>query len=191
MFIRSERLFLRPGWPEDWTELLKQIDDWAVIAQLIEMAETAKAPTIPAYPEVSDRRFPQFVVTLPTCNAPDDDGARAIGCAGLLSSEHGGELVYWIAPEYWGQGYATEAVRALLSLARTLGHRQIVALGHADNAASGRVLAKLGFHATGETTLRKCRARGVLTAPLVLRCDLGEPSDCDGGMVGDSARHAA
>ena len=25
MFIRSERLFLRPGWPEDWNELFGEI----------------------------------------------------------------------------------------------------------------------------------------------------------------------
>ena len=24
MFIRSERLFLRPAWPEDWQELLER-----------------------------------------------------------------------------------------------------------------------------------------------------------------------
>ena len=27
MFIRSERLFLRPGWPEEWAELLALIDE--------------------------------------------------------------------------------------------------------------------------------------------------------------------
>ncbi len=25
MFMRSERLFLRPGWPEDWEELLSRV----------------------------------------------------------------------------------------------------------------------------------------------------------------------
>ena len=38
MFFRSERLFLRPGWPEDWQELLAQIADEAVVKNL------AKAP---------------------------------------------------------------------------------------------------------------------------------------------------
>ena len=27
MFIRSERLFLRPGWPEDWSAILQQVAD--------------------------------------------------------------------------------------------------------------------------------------------------------------------
>ena len=34
MFIRSERLFLRPGWPEEWAELLALIDDQGVVRNL-------------------------------------------------------------------------------------------------------------------------------------------------------------
>ena len=37
MFIRSERLFLRPGWPEDWQELLGQIDDESVARNLAQV----------------------------------------------------------------------------------------------------------------------------------------------------------
>ena len=34
MFIRSERLFLRPGWPEDWAELLTAINDESIVRNL-------------------------------------------------------------------------------------------------------------------------------------------------------------
>ena len=34
MFIRSKRLFLRPGWPEDWTELYTAINDEGVVRNL-------------------------------------------------------------------------------------------------------------------------------------------------------------
>ena len=34
MFIRSERLFLRPGWPEDWQELEPLIADEKVVRNL-------------------------------------------------------------------------------------------------------------------------------------------------------------
>jgi RimJ/RimL family protein N-acetyltransferase len=193
MFIRSERLFLRPGWSEDWSELLGRITDWAVVGQLMSMAETAKAHVVQAYTDVIDRRFPQFVVTLPSCDRlsrdlPGPDSSRAIGCAGLVPGEHGGELVYWIAPEYCGQGYATEAVRAVLSVAKTLGHREITALDRPDNAASGRVLAKLGFRATGDTSLRVCRASGILIAPQVHSCDLRSGNV---GLGNEAARYAA
>ena len=34
MFFRSERLFLRPGWPEDWDELTARIADPAIVRNL-------------------------------------------------------------------------------------------------------------------------------------------------------------
>ena len=74
-----------------------------------------------------------------------------IGSVGL--GRHGDdiELGYWIARSHWGQGYATEAARAVLGLAEALGHRRIFAGHFADNPASGRVLAKAGFSADWRT----------------------------------------
>ena len=171
MFIRSERLFLRPGWPEDRTDLLARGDHWAAAGKLICIPDTALGQSAPTRNE----RYPMFLVTLPT-----GDGSRLVGCVGLVGADRGAELVYWIAPEHWGQGYASEAARALLRLARTLGHRQIAAMQFQDNAASGRVLEKIGFRPTDETCRRLCPARGTLATALVHRRDLGEPSDCDG-----------
>ena len=34
MFIRSERLFLRPAWAEDWADVLAAISDEAVLRNL-------------------------------------------------------------------------------------------------------------------------------------------------------------
>ena len=156
MFIRSERLFLRPGWPEDWAELLGAIGDEGIVRNLA----TAPWPygmkdamTFTHLPQV--HMLPHFFVTLPT-----GEGARLIGCVGL--SQHGDdvELGYWIARSHWRQGYATEAARAMLRLAAALGHRRIVAGHFADNPASGRVLQNAGFRPTGRTELRFSRARG-------------------------------
>lgn len=182
MFIRSERLFLRPGWSEDCEELGSRIDEGVVV-------RTAHKLFAPASLNIHDRHLPRFLVTL-----PDGEGTRVIGCVGLLDEEHSAELIYWISPEYWGQGYATEAGEAVLSLARTLGYRQITAHDFVDNAASKRVLGKLGFRVTGETCLRLCLARGALGMSRVHRRELGQPSDSDGSATdfgNDGARHAA
>ena len=181
MFIRSERLFLRPGWSEDWEEVLRQINKLSVLRQLACDAEAARN----LMADVSNHRCPQFLITLPS-----GDGSRLIGCVGLHGGEHGAELVYWIAPEHCGQGYATEAGRAVLSLAGTLGHRQIAAIHFADNTASDRVLRKLDFQATGEICRRLCPARGVVAASLVHRRDLSDSSDCN-GSTDHRARFAA
>ena len=116
MFIRSERLFLRPGWPEDWPELLARIGDEGVVKNL------AKVP--------------------------------------------------------WP--YTADDARAVLRLARTLGHRRIVAKHFTDNPASGRVLAKLGFKPSGEVRPSYSLARGSEAPAMVHSVEFGASSDCDG-----------
>jgi len=56
---------------------------------------------------------------------------------------------YWIGAAYRGRGYATEAGLACIVHARKLGVRQMVAETFPGNAASERVLAKLGFKPQG------------------------------------------
>jgi [ribosomal protein S5]-alanine N-acetyltransferase len=69
--------------------------------------------------------------------APDEDGVV--------------EIAYGIAPSHRGQGYATEAARALVSFAlERVDVRSIRAHTKPENDASGRVLAKCGFHQVGE-----------------------------------------
>lgn len=70
-----------------------------------------------------------------------------IGFAGFLRSEVGDPgLVYGIHPDFCGQGYATEAARAVLDYAlRELGFSNIKADVDEPNMASRRVLEKLGM----------------------------------------------
>lgn len=181
MFIRSERLFLRPGWPEDWQELLGRIDDKAVVMNLARTPWPYTADDARWFvDQPQDSRCPHFFVTLPTSMAP----AAIIGCVGLTRGDAGVELGYWIAREHWGRGFATEAARATLSLARTLGHRRIAASHFLDNPASAKVLRKLGFQPTGQVVQRHSLARGT-SAPAALHAlDLGSPCDCDGNDDG-------
>jgi RimJ/RimL family protein N-acetyltransferase len=88
---------------------------------------------------------------------------RLVGHCGLLDKEIEGrlevELVYVIASAAWGQGFATEAGRAIRDHALTaLDCRRLVALIHPDNAASERVAGKLGFRFEREVL----RPRGTL-----------------------------
>ena len=70
-------------------------------------------------------------------------------------------LGYWLAEPYWGQGFMTEAVRALVSHAfRRLGCEEIQSGAYADNPGSQRILEKVGFTATG-TAQHFCQTRGM------------------------------
>lgn len=61
-----------------------------------------------------------------------------------------GEIGYMIGFEHWGDGYATEAARALLKLGfETLHLHRIYANAISENSASLRVLEKIGMRREG------------------------------------------
>lgn len=169
MFYRSARLFLRPVWPEDWQHVWQGIADEGITRNLA----TAPWPYTPSHARefVSlphDATCPRFLLT-----RPSEDGA-VIGCAGLGPHEGKVQLGYWIARPYWGRGYATEAARAVLEIARMLGHEQIVASHFLDNPASGKVLRKAGFRPTGRVEPHQSLARGGEADAAIYVCDLDE-----------------
>lgn len=79
---------------------------------------------------------------------------QIIGCCGFnrLEDSDALELVFHFAKAHWGNGYATEAAEACVSYAkRVLRPPQMVAWTHPLNAASRRILEKLGFEQRGHT----------------------------------------
>jgi RimJ/RimL family protein N-acetyltransferase len=60
------------------------------------------------------------------------------------------EIGYWLGVPFWGNGYATEAARALIDhVFDTHGHAMLAAGARISNPASRRVLEKCGFQWTG------------------------------------------
>lgn len=71
-------------------------------------------------------------------------------CFKGLSAEGIAEIGYGLLPEYWGKGYATEAVGAAVEWASGQpGVKRIEAETEPDNVASQRVLEKVGFRPNG------------------------------------------
>ena len=71
-----------------------------------------------------------------------------IGLCGLIKRDTlpDPDLGFAFLPGYWRQGYAVEAARAVLERGATaLGLRRVVAITSLDNAASIRLLEKVGF----------------------------------------------
>jgi [ribosomal protein S5]-alanine N-acetyltransferase len=52
---------------------------------------------------------------------------------------------YVLAKDSWGKGYATEALTAIVDVARGIGVRRLTALCHIEHRVSQRVLEKCGF----------------------------------------------
>jgi RimJ/RimL family protein N-acetyltransferase len=83
----------------------------------------------------------------------------ALGQAGMLRCAIDGvpeiEIGWWLAPFAWGQGYATEAARALRDFAfGQLGLDHLSIVLHAENARSVKVARRLGGVYAGEALYR-------------------------------------
>ena len=86
----------------------------------------------------TDNDFP-WAITL-------KDSDELIGMVGLRINEFKADLGYVIGQPWWGQGYATEAVQAIVdwALAQPSIYR-VWAMCDVDNLASARVLEKVGM----------------------------------------------
>src|SRR6266404_953891 len=77
--------------------------------------------------------------------------ATVLGACGVARfGEEPPEIGYWLGVPFWGQGYATEAVRAVIDHAfGDLGYDAVAGGARVSNPASRRVLEKCGFQWTG------------------------------------------
>lgn len=68
------------------------------------------------------------------------------------------ELGYWFGVPFWGQGYATEAARAIVGFGfESLGLHRIYARHLGGNPASGRVMEKIGMQYEGCLRQHYCK----------------------------------
>jgi RimJ/RimL family protein N-acetyltransferase len=85
---------------------------------------------------------------------------RFIGRIGLMrhddwiASPHDAEVGWVLARDTWGQGLASEGGAAALEFGKQLGLKKFISIAHVDNAASQRVMEKLGLSRVGETVWR-------------------------------------
>jgi RimJ/RimL family protein N-acetyltransferase len=76
---------------------------------------------------------------------------RVLGAVGIgMPEREAPDIGYWLGVRFWGHGYATEAVRAVIDHAfEDLDYEALGAGARVTNPASRRVLEKCGFQWTG------------------------------------------
>ncbi|MGL4996001.1 MAG: GNAT family N-acetyltransferase [Deefgea sp.] len=129
-----------------------QEDDAVMIAQLAgEWQVASKTGRIPYPYELdmaldfirSQQNSSEREVIFAVCQQTDD---ALLGCVGASFEADSAELGYWLGQAYWGQGFATEAAKALVNYVFSLPRIKQMTSSHLlSNPASGHVLAKLGF----------------------------------------------
>lgn len=162
MFIRTQRLFLRPAWAEDAPAVARAIGHLEIVRNLgrapwpytLADAEAFVGGAVSEPQEASFLIFWRDPAGTPML-------AGSIGFGRFLGPDHEIEIGYWLGRDFQRRGIAAEAGRAVLELVFEGLRLPRIAAGHfVDNPASGKVLSRLGFRPTGEVISYPCRARG-------------------------------
>ena len=78
------------------------------------------------------------------------ENGELLGSTGLaFESRDVASTGYVFARDAWGHGYASESLRAMIDLAKTMGVRRLYAICHVDHHASRRVMEKCGLTREG------------------------------------------
>jgi RimJ/RimL family protein N-acetyltransferase len=145
--IETDRLVLRAPMRGDVPQMVKLADNKKIAAMLTRLPSPYTRADAIAFVEIFAQRHDErpFVITL--------DGTM-IGVAGFSFNKGAlPETGYWLGEPYWGKGYATEAVRALIETAEaTEQYDRIASRALSVNAASINVLRKTGFTLTHEAS---------------------------------------
>ena len=65
------------------------------------------------------------------------------------------DIAYCVHRRHWRNGYATEMAKGMIDYARSQGAARVTVLVNQENAASNRVVNKLGFEVVGERSYQK------------------------------------
>lgn len=152
IILETERLILRHHRSEDW-------NDWEAMENPDRFLDEAGSPEQARLLRrgwflrhwASQEEQAEPVAFWAVVNKADGRyighcGGFAIPIEGARAAEEVTELGWFLHPEYWGQGLATEAARAVVAFLRRQGGRRLfIATIHQENQASQRVAEKIGM----------------------------------------------
>ena len=143
--IKTERLTLRPLLDSDAANISLFVGDPRVAMNLAVVPHPYPRGAAESF--ISYARAPE---TTEVVWAIDKDGVL-IGVVSISPRAGGtGNIGYWLAPQLWGGGLMSEALRAVVDYARMQGFKRLFADVHQGNEGSAKVLMKNGFSYIGE-----------------------------------------
>ncbi|HLV99019.1 MAG TPA: GNAT family protein [Ktedonobacterales bacterium] len=148
----TSRLVLREFVAEDWPTVLAYQSEPAYLRYYEWTERTAEEAQAFVQRQIDqqhgEQRYRyQLAIALP-------ETGELIGNCGLRLEHPGafeGDIGYELAPQHWGNGYATEAARSMLALGfEELRLHRIWAWCIAENVGSAHVLEKIGMRREGQ-----------------------------------------
>lgn len=148
--MRTPRLLLRDLTPRDARRIAMLASDWDIARMTGRIPHPySEELAFQWLTDLADGEFVQGIV----------HNGDLVGLCGFMPEGNAAEIGYWIGKPWWGRGFATEAVGALINYCFTECGFERLTCGHfVDNPASARVIAKLGFQFTGRDHVW-CEAR--------------------------------
>lgn len=148
--LQTPRLLLRPFAPEDAPAVTRLAGDREIASNTATVPHPYEQEMADAWIAGQEEAFDEgrsviFAVVERASNELVGTVALVIG-----AGQERAELGYWVGRPYWGKGYCTEAAREVVRFAfEELGMHRVYAHHFTRNAASGRVMQKLGMRHEG------------------------------------------
>lgn len=186
--IRTERLVLRPYRAEDRERLVEMLRD----------PEITKTFMVPDYSDIGQYyaladKLIGFSRTEETAHLEygidlDETLIGMINDCGY--DDESLEVGYAIDPAFWGKGYATEALKAVIGELREMGFRKVVAGFFEGNIASRRVMEKCGMRLNGNTDREEYRGQSITCFECEMELVNNEPEKVhEAVMMNDGEQH--
>lgn len=155
--IKTNRLTIRPYRKEDRDRLVEMLQnpeitetfmvpDYSDLEQFYELADK-----LIRFSQVEDTKHLEYGIYLDEC---------LMGFVNDCGYEDDSiELGYVIDPAYKGQGFATEAVAAIINELREMGFKRLIARYFEGNIGSRKVMEKCGMHRNGQSGEEEYRGK--------------------------------
>lgn len=142
--VETARLILRRPRMTDAASMFERYASDPDVTRFLGWPRHASIDATEAFLRFSEQEWERWRVG-PYLILSREDG-RLLGSSGLsVQSTHEAVTGYVLARDVWGRGYATEALTAVVDVARRIGVRRLTAQCHPEHRPSRRVLEKCGF----------------------------------------------
>lgn len=151
-FIETQRLILRKPKNEDVESIYTRYSSDPEVTRYLSWPRHQSVEDTRAFIVISDSAWAKWP------GGPylieSGESRKLLGSTGFdFETPCRAAVGYVLARDAWGQGYATEALQALTSIAPQIGIRRLFACCHVEHTRSERILEKGGFKKEG--TLRR------------------------------------